>query len=83
MFKKSIIDVKNYLRQRNLLKAGSDAPPDVLRSMYENAVLTGDVKNESKDTLLHNFYNLMLDHCHSKVLKLRQQHVYNHTNLLE
>jgi len=55
--KKSIIDVKNYLRQRNLLKAGSDAPPDVLRSMYENAVLTGDVKNESKDTLLHNFYN--------------------------
>ena len=55
--KKSIIDVKNYLRKRNLLKAGSDAPQDVLRSMYENAVLTGEVNNESKDTLLHNFYN--------------------------
>ena len=55
--KKSIIDVKNYLRKRNLLKAGSDAPPDVLRSMYENAVLTGDVKNESTETLLHNFLN--------------------------
>ena len=33
--------------------------------------------------LLHNFYNLECwDHCHSKILKLRQQHVYNHTNLL-
>ena len=55
--KKSIVDVKNYLRKRNLLKAGSDAPPDVLRSMYENAVLTGEIKNESKETMLHNFYN--------------------------
>ena len=55
--KKSILEVKNYLRKRNLLKTGSDAPPDVLRSMYENAVLTGEVSNDANDTLVHNFYN--------------------------
>lgn len=54
---KSILEVKNYLRKKNLLKTGSDAPPDVLRTMYENAILTGDIKNNTNDTLLHNFYN--------------------------
>ena len=55
--KKTIVEVKNYLKKCNLLKSGSDAPPDVLRTMYEQAVLTGDVTNKAKDTLVHNFYN--------------------------
>lgn len=55
--KKSILEVKNYLKKCNLLKSGSDAPPDVLRTMYEQAVLTGDVNNQAKDTLVHNYYN--------------------------
>ena len=54
---KSILEVKNYLRKKNLLKAGSDAPPDILRSMYENAILTGDISNNTNETLMHNFYN--------------------------
>ena len=54
---KSILEVKNYLRKKNLLKSGSDAPPDVLRTMYENAILTGDIKNNTNETLMHNFYN--------------------------
>lgn len=54
---KSILEVKNYLRKKNLFKTGSDAPPDVLRTMYENAILTGDINNNTNETLMHNFYN--------------------------
>lgn len=55
--KKSILEVKNYLKKYNLLKTGSDAPPDVLRTMYEQAILAGEINNKGKDNLLHNFYN--------------------------
>lgn len=54
---KSIADIKVYLRSKNLLKVGSEVPNDVLRQLYENAILAGDVTNKSKDTLLHNFFN--------------------------
>jgi hypothetical protein len=54
---KSIADIKLYLRSKNLLKVGSEVPNDVLRQMYENAILAGDVMNKSKDTLIHNFLN--------------------------
>lgn len=52
-----IKDVKSYLRKHNLLKVGSSAPNDVLRQMYEQSVLSGDVNNLAKDTLIHNFMN--------------------------
>jgi hypothetical protein len=52
---KSILDVKNYLRKKNLLKIGSDAPPDILRQIYENSILAGDIENKSKETLIHNY----------------------------
>lgn len=52
-----IKDVKSYLRKHNLLKVGSSAPNDVLRQMYEQSVLSGDVHNLAKDTLIHNFMN--------------------------
>lgn len=51
----SIVDVKRFLRSRNLIKAGSSAPNDVLRKMYEQCMLSGDLKNESDEVLLHNF----------------------------
>jgi len=54
---KPIMDIKNHLREKNLLKVGSFAPNDVLRQIYEQSILAGDVENKSKDTFIHNFYN--------------------------
>ena len=54
---KGILEVKNYLRSKNLIKAGSNAPNDVLRQMYEQAILAGEISNKSKENLLHNFFN--------------------------
>jgi hypothetical protein len=55
--RESIIEVRKYLHDHGLLKVGSDAPPDVLRNMYESAKLTGDVNNVNKNVILHNFMN--------------------------
>jgi len=50
-----IHDIKQYLRKKNLLKIGSNATDDVVTKIYEQAILTGEVRNMSKDTLIHNF----------------------------
>jgi peptidyl-prolyl cis-trans isomerase C len=51
----SIGEIRKYLYDHHLLKIGSNAPPDVLRRMYEDAILTGDVKNTNDGVMLHNF----------------------------
>lgn len=50
-----IHEIKQYLRKKNLLKIGSNATDDVIKKIYEQAILTGEVRNMSKDTLIHNF----------------------------
>jgi hypothetical protein len=55
--RKSILDIKNHLRSKNFLKVGSNAPNDVLREMYEQSILAGQLENKAKETLIHNYFN--------------------------
>jgi hypothetical protein len=50
-----INDIKQYLRTRGLIKTGSSAPNDIIRKIYESAMLSGEVTNQDKDILLQNF----------------------------
>ena len=54
---KSIQEVKNFLREKNLIKLGSQAPNDVLRKLYEDSVLAGEITNTNNDNLVHNYLN--------------------------
>ena len=55
MKKKPINDVKKYLREHGLIKSGSNAPNDIVRTIYESSMLTGDITNNDDDIYLHNF----------------------------
>ena len=53
-----INDVRSYLIKNGFIKVGSNTPNDVLRKMYETALLIcGEVKNHNPDNLLYNFLN--------------------------
>ena len=52
---KPINEIKKYLYERNLLKIGSVAPNDVIRTLYEQSVLAGEINNLSNNISLHNF----------------------------
>lgn len=51
----SVIDIKKYLKDKSLIRSGSKAPNDVLRKMYEQSILAGDISNKSGSVLLHNY----------------------------
>lgn len=53
--RESIVEIRKYLHDHGLIKVGSDAPPDVLRNLYESAKMTGEVNNTNKHVILHNF----------------------------
>jgi len=53
--KTNITTIKNYLKNRQLIKVGSNAPNTLIRYMYENIKECGDVINDNKNNLIHNF----------------------------
>jgi len=55
--RKRIPEMKQYLRQKNLIKVGSSAPDSIIREMYVNSILTGDLNNENEENLIHNYIN--------------------------
>ena len=55
--RKSLSEIKQELFKKNLIKVGTVSPPDVIRTIYEQSMLAGDIKNCQKDISLHNFLN--------------------------
>jgi len=53
--RKPINDIKTYLRDHNLIKVGSNAPNDIIRKLFESAMLAGEITNSNSEILLHNF----------------------------
>jgi hypothetical protein len=53
--KTNITTVKNYLKSHNMIKHGTSAPTNLLRTMYEHMKLCGDVSNDNINNLIHNF----------------------------
>ncbi len=46
--------VKNYLKKKNFINFGATAPTQLLRDMYENLKLCGDIFNENPKLLVNN-----------------------------
>ena len=53
--KTNLKTVKNYLKSKNLIKYGSNAPSELLREIFENSNLCGHIKNINGKQILHNY----------------------------
>ncbi len=51
----SLFDMKKKLIADKLLKAGANAPNELIRQMYISSYLAGEVENHNEDITLHNF----------------------------
>jgi hypothetical protein len=51
-------EVRKYLMKHGFIRIGTNTPNDVLRQMYEAALLIcGEVQNHNAETLMYNFVN--------------------------
>ena len=39
------------------MKVGNNAPKDLIKKIYEESILAGDVNNTSKEVLIYNYLN--------------------------
>lgn len=53
--KKSMNQIKKYLRKHNLIKIGSSAPDSMLKDMFCDVYSSGDIFNKNPDILLANY----------------------------
>jgi hypothetical protein len=57
-----IEEVKKYLVKHGFIRVGSSTPNDVLRKIYESAMLMcGEIQNHNPDNLLYNYMNHGID----------------------
>jgi hypothetical protein len=57
IYKTPFIKIKRYLKDKKLIKTGSTAPEYVLRELYKNSILSGDIQNKNSSVLVHNYMN--------------------------
>ena len=50
-----IYEIRAYLQKNNLIKIGSEVTENVMREMYESAMLTGRINNINNVILLNNY----------------------------
>ena len=57
--RKKMKDIKKFLVERSLIKAGSSAPNSLLKDLYKNCYLSGDIFNSggksAEENLMHNW----------------------------
>lgn len=53
--KTSMTTLKNHLKKHNLIKFGTTAPSELLREMFENSKLCGEISNNNPNNIVHNF----------------------------
>ena len=54
---KKMSSIKSHLKKRGLLKTGSKAPQNIIRTIYEASSIAGDIVNIGEGVLLHNYLN--------------------------
>lgn len=50
----NVHEMKKYLKRHNFLKSGSYAPTDIIKKMYEECLLSGNLKNISSENIHSN-----------------------------
>jgi hypothetical protein len=53
--KTNMSTLKNHLKKNNLIKFGTTAPSELLREMYENSKMCGEIINNNAANVIHNF----------------------------
>lgn len=53
--KKSIPEMKRKLRKKGLLKIGSQAPDDIVKTIFTNSQMAGEIENKNGDVLVYNY----------------------------
>ena len=53
--KTSMHQIRKYLKQRNMIRAGAEAPDFLLRKLFIDLLSSGEVYNRNGELLLHNF----------------------------
>lgn len=53
--KKPLKEIIRYMKSRNLLKGYTEAPEYMIRDMYKQCVLSGDIKNNNRKKLVQHY----------------------------